>query len=187
MYETGGTPASERLYYIAHKWARRLSYIPYVRGIILCGSVHKKTASYDSDIDFVIISNKNRAWLVHAQMFVYLSLFNMRRTKKVRKEKICVNATFSEDSADAVGTLDGELLWSGTSRTQIIEKICNATRISDVCESIARNSISAFVERKFLAHKKSRSALLNTAPKHVQYYPPRIQSVDSVAARKAHS
>lgn len=184
---TGGTPASERLYFIAQKWARILSFIPYVRAIILTGSVYKKTAEFESDIDLIVVSKDERAWLVHAQLFIFLSLLGIRRTKNRRAQKICINSTISETNFHNAKLSDGEVLWYGKSKSHILEKMCDIPHLSHACEEIARRTVGAHVEKKFLLYKKSNTALLNNTKTYVQYYPPRIQPVDSLGAKKAQS
>ena len=68
------------------------SLIPFLRGIFLCGSVSRKTAKDESDIDFLVLTEKKRVWFV--RFFLTISAFLLG--KKVsdsgsRKNKFCLN------------------------------------------------------------------------------------------------
>ena len=56
---------------IAAKVARLLSGFPYVRGVAVSGSLSKNFANEKSDIDFFIITAKDRLWLARTIMHLF--------------------------------------------------------------------------------------------------------------------
>jgi hypothetical protein len=59
---------------IAAKVARLLSRFPYVRGVFVSGSLSKNFADDGSDIDFFIITAKNRLWIARTIMHLFKKL-----------------------------------------------------------------------------------------------------------------
>ncbi len=56
---------------IAHRAATILSKFPYVKGVAISGSLSKKFADKNSDIDFFIITAANRLWIARSFMHLY--------------------------------------------------------------------------------------------------------------------
>ena len=59
---------------IAAKVANLLSRFPYVRGVAVSGSLSKNFADEESDIDFFIITAKDRLWLARTLMHLFKKL-----------------------------------------------------------------------------------------------------------------
>jgi len=69
-----------------------LSFIPYLRSLFICGSVARKTCKYDSDIDFLILTKKNRVWTVRLLLTVTSILLGRKtRDEFSRDNKFCLN------------------------------------------------------------------------------------------------
>jgi len=58
----------------AEKIAGFLSAFPFVKGVAVSGSLSKNYADEDSDIDFFIITSKNRLWLARTLMHCFKKL-----------------------------------------------------------------------------------------------------------------
>lgn len=69
-----------------------LKLIPFLRGIFVCGSVSRKVCGFQSDIDFLILTAKNRTWTVRFMLTVFAWLVG-KKTKNTgtRKDKFCLN------------------------------------------------------------------------------------------------
>ncbi|HVU56825.1 MAG TPA: hypothetical protein VHD83_17305 [Puia sp.] len=66
-----GNRHAEELLVIAGKISRFLYQFPYVRGIGISGSLSKHVADEDADIDYFIITRRNRLWIARTLMHLY--------------------------------------------------------------------------------------------------------------------
>lgn len=83
--EKGNELARKRL-----KTARRvsefISRFPFIRGILLSGSISKGFMEEDSDIDYFIITNPNRVWFSRLMLMLFKKFF-LLNSKKI----FCIN------------------------------------------------------------------------------------------------
>ena len=68
-----------------------LQIIPFIRTIFLTGSVARIEATEKSDIDFLIITQKNRIWTCRALVTLLIQFLGLRRTNKKIAGRICLN------------------------------------------------------------------------------------------------
>lgn len=66
-----GNVKAEEMISMAKKVSGLLIRFPYVRGIAISGSLSKNFADEDSDIDFFIITAKNRLWIARTLMHCF--------------------------------------------------------------------------------------------------------------------
>jgi hypothetical protein len=66
-----GNKRAEVLLRKAEKIAGLISHFPYVRGVAVSGSLSKHFADKNSDIDFFIITEKNRLWIARTFMHLF--------------------------------------------------------------------------------------------------------------------
>ena len=66
-----GNIKARQLLKTAEKIAGFLSLFPFVRGVAISGSLSKNFADESSDIDFFIITAKNRLWLARTFMHIF--------------------------------------------------------------------------------------------------------------------
>ncbi|NCD69050.1 hypothetical protein [Mucilaginibacter agri] len=69
-----GAKKAQELLSIAEKVSRFLVKFPYVRGIAVSGSLSKKYADDQSDIDFFIITAANRLWIARSLLHLFKKL-----------------------------------------------------------------------------------------------------------------
>ena len=81
----------ERKMKIAKRGVRKLRYVPFIRGIFICNTVASASTTDNSDIDVFIVVKKNRIWLSRLLITLVLNFFDLRRTKKKIKDKICLS------------------------------------------------------------------------------------------------
>jgi predicted nucleotidyltransferase len=75
------------------KIARLLKIIPWIKAVILTGSLSRENADQEDDIDWLVITSPQRLWLSRFLLIFTLQLLGKRRRpfqKKV-KDKICAN------------------------------------------------------------------------------------------------
>ena len=72
--------------------ARFLSWMPFIKGIAISGSLSKNFADENSDLDFFIITAANRLWIVR---MMYAFLFKIASTLKL-KNWFCLNYFIDE-------------------------------------------------------------------------------------------
>jgi len=66
-----GNQHADQLLLIADKISRFLYQFPYVRGIGISGSLSKHFADEDADIDYFVITKRNRLWIARTMMHLY--------------------------------------------------------------------------------------------------------------------
>lgn len=92
--EKGNKLAEKRL-----KTARRvtgfISRFPFVRGIMLSGSISKGFMEEDSDIDFFVITHPNRVWFTRLILMLFKKLFLFNS-----KKNFCINYFIDHDNLE---------------------------------------------------------------------------------------
>ena len=72
------------------KTARRMSSFisrfPFIRGILLSGSISKGFMERDSDIDYFIVTHPNRVWFTRLMLMVFKKIFLLNS-----KKSFCIN------------------------------------------------------------------------------------------------
>ncbi len=76
--------------------AKVVSKIPWITMIGLTGSVSALNAGKNDDIDFFIVTEKNRAWITRLFLVLLLKFMNVYRTDKNYAGKICPNIIIDE-------------------------------------------------------------------------------------------
>lgn len=100
----------QRLGHSSIKWieAREavsyLSWIPWVRGVAVTGSLAMNNATQDDDIDFMIITQDNRLWLTRLGVIIIAWLKGKRRSwHREEKNSWCFNLWLEESQLSAPG------------------------------------------------------------------------------------
>lgn len=83
---------------VLKKYLPLLASVPYTRLIFLSGSAAAETARPESDIDLVIVSQKNRVWLNRIFSETAAWLISRRRTKTKFKDRFCFNMFLADNS-----------------------------------------------------------------------------------------
>ncbi len=79
------------LWQVAVATAARIRHLPFIRGIYVSGDLSKGVAGMDSDIDFFLITAKDRVWIAKLFLAIY------RRIPKFNPNKLlCFNYLISE-------------------------------------------------------------------------------------------
>ncbi len=88
----------------AQRIARFLSCLPCIKAIFICSSLGLLNAKDEADIDFLIITQKNRIWSARFWSAGFLKLLGMRPNKKTTKDKICLSHFITEDNLSLMET-----------------------------------------------------------------------------------
>ncbi len=75
----------------ARRAARLISIIPFLRAVFVCNSVGREVAQLESDIDFFIVTETNRLWIVRFFANLLLRLFGLRTYGKRQRDRICLS------------------------------------------------------------------------------------------------
>jgi len=77
-----------------------LKLIPSIKLIAITGALAMNNSKEQDDIDFIIITSKNRLWLTRLLAVIFLELFRLRRRPKSTssQNKICLNLFLDESS-----------------------------------------------------------------------------------------
>lgn len=83
---------------IAKRFANIFSLLPSVLAVYVVNSIGAYNLRDGSDIDFLIITKKNRIWLSRFFCAGLTKLLNQRPNKKTKKDKLCLSFYLSEDN-----------------------------------------------------------------------------------------
>jgi hypothetical protein len=76
---------------LARKYSARISKFPFIKGVFISGGLSKNYFHQQSDIDYFIITTKNRLWLCRTIFIFYYKLLSIKK-----KEFFCLNYFISE-------------------------------------------------------------------------------------------
>lgn len=93
-------PLLERKLKKARRAAKLISWIPFLRAVFVCNSVASSSVNKESDIDFFIIAEQNRVWLVRLFSNIILLLSGMRRHGKKIADRICLSFYVDTENLD---------------------------------------------------------------------------------------
>ncbi|MEK7500726.1 MAG: nucleotidyltransferase domain-containing protein [Patescibacteria group bacterium] len=82
---------------ILKRYLPLLAAVPYTRLVFLSGSVAAGTARPESDIDLIIVSQKNRLWLNRILLETAAWLVGHRRSRTKFKNRFCFNMFLADD------------------------------------------------------------------------------------------
>ena len=91
---------SEQKLKIARRAVKIIRSVPYLRAVFVCNTTGSEQANEDSDIDFFIVTEKNRIWITRLFVTFLLTLFGLRRAGKQVKNKICLSFYVTTTSLD---------------------------------------------------------------------------------------
>lgn len=81
---------------IAKKYLKLFKFIPYLKAVFLVGSVPIYSSNKNSDIDVLVICEKNKVWFVRPYMTLFFDILKIRRKNKRIKDKLCLNHFIDE-------------------------------------------------------------------------------------------
>jgi hypothetical protein len=87
----------------ARRWARLLQAVPGVRFIGITGSLSMESAVSDDDIDFLVITARDRLWHTRALVLAVLWALGVKRADDGRGEhpdQVCANIFLREDDLE---------------------------------------------------------------------------------------
>jgi hypothetical protein len=87
---------ADKLLLIANKGARFLFQFPYVRGVCISGSLSKRSADENADIDYFIITRAGRLWIARTLMHLYKKLTYLRG----HQHRYCMNYYIDEEALE---------------------------------------------------------------------------------------
>jgi hypothetical protein len=82
---------AEEMLPLAKNYCSKISKFPFIRGVFISGGLSKNYFHQQSDIDYFIITTKNRLWLCRTIFILYYKLLS-----KKKKEFFCLNYFISE-------------------------------------------------------------------------------------------
>jgi len=91
---------SEEKLKIARRAAKIIRSVPFLRAVFVCNTAGSGQAGEDSDIDFFIVTEKNRIWITRLFVTFLLELFRLRRVGKRIKNKICLSFYVTTENLD---------------------------------------------------------------------------------------
>ena len=86
---------SSRMWKIVRYVVHIIKRFPYVRAIMVTGSLSKNSSSRESDLDFMVITKKNRLWISRTLLMLFKKIFLLNSYKY-----FCINYFITEDSME---------------------------------------------------------------------------------------
>ncbi|HTH54902.1 MAG TPA: hypothetical protein VL728_02575 [Cyclobacteriaceae bacterium] len=87
-----GNRLAERRMQTARKYSRLIASFPFVRAVMLSGSISKNFMVKDSDIDYFIVTEKKRLWIARTMLTVFRRVFLLNSLRN-----FCVNYFIDTD------------------------------------------------------------------------------------------
>lgn len=78
-----------------NKYAKLISRFPFVKGLAISGSLSKNVMHDDGDIDYFIITKRNRLWICRTFLILYKKIFLLNSRKY-----FCVNYFVDEENLE---------------------------------------------------------------------------------------
>lgn len=91
-----GNRHADELLKIASRISRQLYLFPFVRGIGISGSLSKHFADEQADIDYFIITRRNRLWIARTLMHLFKKMSYLRN----RQNWYCMNYYVDEEALE---------------------------------------------------------------------------------------
>lgn len=98
---------------IARRGAKKLRWVPFVRGVFVCNTVAMGVPSPESDIDVVVLAAPGRLWTVRFFSNLVLKFFRLRTGSNAYADKICLSFFVDTDHLDLSGlAIEGDIYLS---------------------------------------------------------------------------
>ncbi|MDD5341654.1 MAG: hypothetical protein PHC97_04465 [Patescibacteria group bacterium] len=94
---------AEEKFKIARRALSLIKFLPFVKLVAVCNNLAYKNARQESDIDFFVVSGKNRLYLTRLLVTAAVSLLGLRRHKSKISNRICLSFYASEENLDFSG------------------------------------------------------------------------------------
>ena len=86
---------SAKMWKIVRYVVHIIKRFPFVRAIMVTGSLSKNSSSKESDLDFMVITKKNRLWITRTLLMLFKKIFLFNSYKY-----FCINYFITEDSME---------------------------------------------------------------------------------------
>ena len=157
-------------------YAARLKHIPFSRALFLSGSVARGSSSSNSDIDIVVVSAERYVWLHRVLLFVALTLLGIRRTRRARAGRICINASVGESRLPHLLARRQALipLWKRAyAGRSPAEFLLHYSAFACLGNHISRYFSTAYVRWRMRSKLHHPDTVIRLTTDWIEYYPPR--------------
>ncbi len=86
---------SQKMWKITKYVVHIIKRFPFVRAIMVTGSLSKNSSSKESDLDFMVITKSNRLWIARTLLMLFKKIFLLNSYKY-----FCINYFITEDSLE---------------------------------------------------------------------------------------
>lgn len=176
-----GTINNDQLLRVLNRYLPILGAIPYSRAFPLVGSLAEGRARAESDIDLVVVAQKNRLWLNRALLVATVTLIGRRRTAKNRRGRFCFNASFAAGEGQ-MGLLSkfypsSKNLAIGSrpilAVRDVLEFVLELSPLGAFLERLSQKLLISYIHRRFARFKNEPDAVLILKRNLIIYHPPR--------------
>jgi hypothetical protein len=106
-----GNRRAEKKMKIANRFSKIISFFPFVRAVFLSGSISKGFMDEKADIDYFIITKRNRLWIARFLLVLFKKIFLLNSYKF-----FCINYFISEDNLE----IDEKNIYTATELATLI-------------------------------------------------------------------
>ena len=160
---------TEQKWKIAKRIIWIMQSIPFLKGVIISGSIAMGNAKKESDIDVLIITSKNRIWTTRAITTLLLHLLKRRRHNNLTKDRICLNHYITEKSLNIIH----RSLYNAQTYAHLIPVLelenFNLKKFYQKNKWIKNYLFFIFSEKNLIFRKSKHSLLLNFFRKSLEY------------------
>ena len=160
---------TEQKWKIAKRIIWIMQSIPFLKGVIISGSIAMGNTKKESDIDVLIITSKNRIWTTRAITTLLLHLLKRRRHNNLTKDRICLNHYITEKSLNIIH----RSLYNAQTYAHLIPVLelenFNLKKFYQKNKWIKNYLFFIFSEKNLIFRKSKHSFLLNFFRKSLEY------------------
>ena len=91
---------NEKLWKKLKKLEKLFESLPFIEGIFITGSLARFEAKENSDIDFLVITQKRRIFTARFFLDLFLRIFREKRTPQNFSQKICLNHFLEKENLE---------------------------------------------------------------------------------------
>lgn len=118
---------SQRMWKITKYVVHIIKRFPFIRAILITGSLSKNSSTKQSDIDFMVITENNRLWISRTLLMLFKKIFLLNSYKY-----FCINYFITEDSLEVddknIFTATEVATVKGVFNTELMKKFLGANK-----------------------------------------------------------
>ncbi|MCB9803179.1 hypothetical protein H6761_04205 [Candidatus Nomurabacteria bacterium] len=96
---------AERKFNRAIRLVKFYKFLPFIKMIAICNTLAYSNTNEESDIDFFVVAQKGKIWLVRLLSILVIHILGLRPTKKSSRDAFCFSFFITDDFLDIQNTM----------------------------------------------------------------------------------